>query len=124
MSRAPLNQSSGMPQVGTALFGWQKPITLMKITQDVTAGLVIDTSFPITLQGTIQPLNPKELALKPEGQRAWKWLQIHCLSGGNNLDTNDRVRYNGEIFKVMANNDYSLNGYIEYHLVADFAGTI
>ncbi len=116
--------TSGMPQVGGAFAGWQQTITMMKITQSVTDGLVTDTSNPFVFQGTIQPLSPKMIALKPEGQRAWEWLQVHCMAGCANLDTNDRVSYNGKIYKVMGQNDYSLNGFIEYHLVADFAGTI
>ncbi len=124
MSRMPLNQSSGMPQMGAAFSGWEKPITLLKITQSVTDGFVTDTATTITLSGVIQPLGPQELKLKPEGQRSFEWLMIHCFTGSNNLATNDRVQYNGKNYKVMKTNDYSLNNYIEYHLIADYEGTI
>lgn len=113
-----------MPQIGAAFVGWQKPISLIKITQQVINGLVTDIGVSVNFRGVIQPLNPKMIALKPEGQRAWEWLQIHCFAGTTNLDTNDRFIYAGKTYKVMANNDYSLNNYIEYHAVRDFEGTI
>lgn len=124
MVAKPYDQTSGMPQMGAAFAGWMKKITLMKITQTVTNGLVTDTQTPVTFDGTVQPLNPKALALKPEGQRAWEWLQIHCFASTGNLTTNDRFQYAGKIYKIMGNLDYSLNNYIEYHAVRDYEGTI
>jgi len=145
----PLNKSSGMPQMGAAFAGWAQTITIFKINQIVTDGFVKndngapyqfdqDGEFneydvygqdwdqkakPVTkvvFQGVIQPLSPKAIALKPEGQRAWTWLQIHCFAGSLNLTTNDRIIYNGSRYKVMAVLDYSLNNYIEYHVVRDY----
>lgn len=146
MSRAPLNIGSGMPQMGAAFAGWQSPIVVYKRTQLVLDGLVRYGALPsrwdrpdefydtqgevwdspippvtqIGFNGVIQPLSPKNIALKPEGQRAWEWLQIHCLAGALNLTTNDQIIYLGLDYKVMAVNDYSLNNYIEYHIIRDY----
>lgn len=146
MSRTPLNKISGMPQLVNAFNGWASNITLYKRTQVIIDGLVRYGAMPsrwdepneyydtqgvkwdspippvtkISFRGVIQPLSPKQIALKPEGQRAWEWLQIHCLSGSLNLTTNDQIIYNGQDYKIMATNDYSLNGYIEYHLIRDY----
>ena len=117
----PLNQQSGMPQMRAAFAGWFMPINLIRISQSVEDdGFVTVTESSITFKGTIQPLSPKQLMLKPEGERAWDWLQIHCLTGTLNLTTSDRISYNSKKYKVMAVNDYSLNNYIEYHLVRDY----
>lgn len=123
MPAKPLNQLSGMPQMSAAFEGWMIPITLQKIMQEVIDGFVQDETIDITFNGTVQPLSPDAIKLKPEGQRSWEWLQIHCFSGAQNLVTNDRVLYNGKPFKIMAVLDYSLNNYIEYHLVKDYTGT-
>lgn len=120
MSAKPLNQSSGMPQMAAAFRGWMTTIILRRVTQPIVDGLVTELIEDITFRGTIQPLSPQKTALKPEGQRAWKWMQIHCLTGATNLVTNDRIIYNGELFKVMDILDYKLNNYIEYHLVKDY----
>ncbi len=118
---APLDQVSFMPQMATTLDGWMNPITLVRIRQTLVDSVPQDNRTTITFQGVIQPLKPEEIALKPEGQRSWKWLQIHVVSGSNDLANNDRIEYGGDTFKLMGNKDYSLNGYIEYHAVKDFS---
>ena len=122
MSLANKNIPSGMPQITSAFGGWMKNITLQKSKQCIVDGLVQQTETPFTFQGAIQPLSPKQIALKPEGQRAWTWLQIHCMLPGA-IDVTDLIVYNGAIFKVMGVYDYSLNGFMEYHLVHDFQGS-
>lgn len=120
MSAKPLNFGSGMPQVSGVLAGWMKSITLQKRQQLTNDGLVSYVNTDITFSGTIQPLSARQIALKPEGQRAWEWLQIHAVAGTKNIADNDQIVYNGIIFKVMATKDYSLNGYIEYHLAREY----
>lgn len=140
-----LRDGSGMPQMGQAFAGWAKPITIIKRKQKVFDGFVTygaPTSFdqpgsqwdlegqsydkipdPITaisFSGTIQPLSPKAIALKPEGQRAWEWLQIHSFSGPLDLTTDDQIKYKLRNYKIMAVLDYSLNGYVEYHCIRDY----
>jgi hypothetical protein len=115
-----INQISGMPQISTAFAGWMNNITIVRITQTIVNGFSEDAEEQITFKGTIQPLNPRSIALKPEGQRDWEWLQIHCFAGNLNLVPNDRIIYNSIKYKIMASLDYSLNNYIEYHLVRDY----
>lgn len=115
-----INQISGMPQISAAFAGWLTSITLVIITQTIVEGFVEDSESEITFKGVIQPLMPKAIALKPEGQRDWGWLMIHCFSGSLNLSPNDRIIYNSQKYKIMATKDYSLDNYIEYHLVEDF----
>lgn len=115
-----LNQISGMPQMKAAFSGWTQKITLTRITQSIVDGLDTETSTTLTYQGTIQPLSVKQLMLKPEGLRAFKWLEIHCVNGGTKLDDGDFIIYNGERFKIMGVWDYSLNNYMQYNAVKDF----
>ena len=120
MTAKPLNQLSGMPQMGAAFAGWQKQITLTKRSQTITNGLVSYVDSTFNFMGTIQPLSPKQIELKPEGQRAWEWLQIHVQNSTQNLTTDDQIFYNGKYYKIMANNDYSQSGFWEYHAVGDY----
>ncbi len=116
-------KGSGMPQMRVAFGAWQRRISLVKRVQEVVEGLVTNIDTPFVLRGTIQPLSPKSIMLKPEGQRAWEWLQIHCLANDTSiLQPNDLILWNTLQYKVMASNDYSLNGFIEYHLVRDYQG--
>lgn len=115
-----INQISGMPQMNAAFSGWFNTITLKKITQDVVAGFLEQIEQDLIFKGVIQPLSAKQIALKPEGQRAFTWLQIHCLASDANLNVDDRIIYNSKLFKIMALKDYSLNNYIEYHAIEDY----
>ena len=36
------------------------------------------------------------------------------------ITDNDEIIYNNQNFRVEAVNDYSLNGYVEYHVVRDY----
>lgn len=115
-----LNQMSGMPKMRAAFSGWLQNVKLRLITQTVVDGLVTEGVEDIYFKGTVQPLSSQELNLKPEGERAWEWLQIHCMVGAVSLSPDDRIIYNDVTYKVMAKKDYSLNNYIEYHLVKDY----
>lgn len=110
------------PKIRSAMNGWMQRMTLTKITeQRVVDGLVQNVEKSFTLRGTIQPLNPRQIELKPEGQRAWQWLQIHVkASHASLLQPNDIIKYLGKTYKIMGQNDYSLNGYVEYHAVKDY----
>ena len=112
--------SSGMPQINAAFSGWFSRITLLKNIDEVNNGIVTKKKIPISFYGTIQPLSAREISLKPEGQRSWTWLQIHCKAQATLLIPGDQITYSGDIFKVMGLKDYSLNGYVEYHLARDY----
>lgn len=103
-----------------AFDGWMVEITLIVIKQKIVDGFTKLIEMPVSFQGTVQPLSPEAIALKPDGQRSWQWLQIHCFSGQLNLVTNDRIIFNGKKYKIMAELDYSLNNYIEYHAIQDY----
>lgn len=117
-----LNQLSGMPQMGAAFSGWFVPIQIGKVTETIVDGLVSYAVALIRFRGVFQPFSQKQLMLKPEGQRSWQWVQIHAQAGSLNLENGDKIVYGDTRYKVMAQNDYSLNGFIEYHLVEDFQG--
>lgn len=120
MPAPPINMQSGMPKMAAAFAGWTSALTLIKRTQVVTDGLVGYSDQTITFQGTVQPLSPKQIALKPEGERAWTWLQIHCVNGGLKLNVTDEIIFNGAEYKVMARLDYTQSNYMEYHCVREY----
>ena len=115
-----ISQINNMPKMGNALRGWESDVVLTIITQDNVNGFIQNDEKEVKFRGTVQPLKAQEIQLKPEGQRSFEWLQIHARAGDMNLNTNDRIRYFGRLFKVMALNDYTPNGFIEYHAVKDF----
>lgn len=115
-----LKAISGMPQMSDTLTGWQVPLTLVRVYQDIVEGDLVTTEQKFDFIGCWQPLRDEELQFKPEGQRSWEWIWIHAVSGSLNLETGDKVIFNQKRYKIMAVKDYSLNGFIEYQLVRDF----
>lgn len=108
------------PQMDSALNNWETPLTLVKITQSIVDGDVIKSETPINFMGVWQPLRDEQLQFKPEGQRSWSWYWIHAKAGTLNLQTQDKIIFQGKRYKVMSVKDYSLNGYIEYQVVLDY----
>lgn len=111
---------NGMPQIGAALGDWGTSFTLLKHTESIVNGFVQINQVPLCFQGTMQPLSARAISLKPEGQRSWIWLQMHCFTLPIDLIPSDHVTWENNIYKIMEHKDYSLNGYIEFHLVRDF----
>ena len=114
------NLQNGMPNMANTLNGWEVPISIIKITQSIVDGDVVKGEEQIDFMGVWQPLRDEELQSKPEGQRSWEWYWIHAKSGALNLQTQDKIKFQGKRFKVMAVKDYSLNGFVEYHIVRDY----
>ena len=111
---------NGMPNMANTLNGWEVPISIIKITQSIVDGDAVKGEEQIDFMGVWQPLRDEELQSKPEGQRSWEWYWIHAKSGALNLQTQDKIKFQGKRFKVMAVKDYSLNGFVEYHIVRDY----
>ena len=111
---------SGMPNMANTLNGWEVPLTLVRIIQDIDEGDLVYTEERINFMGVWQPLRDEQLELKPEGQRSWEWIWVHAKAGELNLETADKVIFQNKIFKVETKKDYTLNGFVEYHLCRDF----
>lgn len=111
---------SGMPQMASTLSGWEVPITLIKITQNVIDGDLVTSEQSIKFMGVWQPLRDEALELKPEGQRSWEWVWIHARASELNLETGDKVLFKNRRYKVMQKKDYGLNAFVEYHLCRDY----
>lgn len=111
---------TGMPKMKMAIRGWTRPIILQRIDQSIIKGDTFINKTNISFTGTFQPLKTEEVQLKSEGQRSWDWFDIHSFSGDLNLKNNDRIEIDDVEYKVMGKKDYSLNGYIEYHIIRDY----
>lgn len=118
----PLNVDTGtVPDVGGAMLDWFQPMSFGVVTTTVVAGrakqVVVDTTF----RGVVQPLRTRDLQLKPEGQRAWTWLEVHAQPVLA-LNVDDIIIYRGFQCRVMAKENFTIYGYIRYELVQDWTG--
>ena len=111
---------TGLPQMSNTLNGWEVPLTLTKIVQKIVNGDRTTIEEKINFQGVFQPLRDEQLQFKQEGERSWSWYWIHAKAGTLNLQTQDKIIFENNRYKVMAVKDYSLYGYIEYQVVRDY----
>lgn len=118
-----LSGLSGMPQMNNTLNGWEVPLTLVKVIQNVIEGDLVTTELKINFKGVWQPLKDEALELKPEGQRSWEWVWIHARASELNLETGDKVIFNNKRYKVTSKKDYTLNAFVEYQLCRDYVNT-
>lgn len=117
-----LDQDAGtLPNMESTLLNYFRPMTFEKLTKTVSGFQARETAEVITGLGVIQPLTGKQLLLKPEGQRAWSWFQLH-IDTSLLVDVDEIIIHLGTQYRVMAQKDYSLYGYMEYELVTDWTG--
>jgi hypothetical protein len=117
-----LNQNLGtLPQVNSAYGNWKQPMTFNLITKSNVAFEVSQTSNEIHFEGCWQPLGPQQLVMKPEGQREWKWFELHT-DVDLELSPDQIVEYFGERYRVSEKRDYNRYGYFNYHLCQDYQG--
>lgn len=117
----PLNQLSGMPQMSAAFAGWKSKLTFEIVSQSIDDdGWTEEVNIPVSVMGTWQPFTDEDLKQKPEGQRSWSWFMLHVEGINKPFKTNDRVLFNGVLYKVMKIRDYTLNNYVQYDCILDF----
>ena len=110
------SQSNSLPNVSSVLDGWEQNVTFVKVTQTLVDFQVVDTLTNYTFRGVVQPFSPKELEIKPEGERGWEWLMIHSKTALS-LNVGEYITYNNLKYRVMQSNDYAPYGYYQYHIV-------
>ncbi len=115
-------QTGTVPDVSGGMKDYFQPMVFERVLKTATGFQVVETDAEINFRGVIQPLSKRLLQLKPEGQRAWTWLQLNAepvLS----LQVDDVVNYLGVQTRVMALADYTIYGYVSYELVQDWTGS-
>jgi hypothetical protein len=115
-----VNEISTMPNMSGTLDGWMQPVTLIVLEQTIQDGFVQNKRTEVSFNATVQPLSPRQLIMKPESQRSFRWLQIHVPSGGQLLKPGEIIVFNSEEYRIMAQYDYDLNGYREYHALEKY----
>lgn len=118
----PLNQIGGsVPDVSGALQSYYQKMVFTLITKSVLNFQVVETPSNINIHGTIQPFSARQLQLKPEGQRAWTWYTLHATAA-TTLKVDDVVIYLGTQYRIMAQTNFSLYGYMLYEMIEDYVG--
>lgn len=107
-----------MPNMASTLMGFEQSIQFQLITKTVSDHDVVETSKvrPVLwFEGVLEPLNPRDLMVKPEGERKFKWwtLITDMVLPVDSVVKDDRSL----VYRVMSSADWSQAGYHQYQLV-------
>lgn len=112
---------SGLPQVGEVLPSWFQTLTFDLVTKSLVDYEVQEVLTTIKTKGVRQPMSAQQLAIKPEGQRGWRWETIHCLPDVK-LNLDDIIIFDNIKYRVMQRWNWAEYGYLEYHICQAYEG--
>lgn len=110
-----------LPDLRSAVTGWFRPLILVQVVKSVVNGEIVEARKELRCSGMIQPFGPRELKIKPEGQRAWNWQMLHTTPDVA-LKDDEEFTIKGTRYRVMSQQNWSDYGYILYELVQDYTG--
>lgn len=112
-------QAAALPFVGAALNGMLEPMKFVIVTKNTINGIVQEVRNEYSYRASRQPLSAQKLAIKPEGQRGWKWETLYA-EPNLPLKVDDVVIFNCEPFRVLEKHDWTEYGYIQYEIAQGF----
>lgn len=113
-----------LPDVSGALLNWFQPLIFVRVTTAVVRFSAKKTLDRIESQGVIQPFTSRQLAMKPEGERAWSWFTMHTLPGIDLVPGDEFVVPNlvdgDKPYRVMGQKEWKQYGYVEFEVVQNY----
>lgn len=114
------NANAALPNMSNTITGWFLDLTFEVVERTQRgADWVEVVTETVNTKGVVQPPRDKDLKIFPEGTWAWEWLLIHCLPNVQ-LDTNQFIKYDGTLYKVMAKKNWEKYGYVRYTILQAF----
>lgn len=114
------NTNSTLPNMANTITSWFLNITFEVVERTLDGADWVETvTSTINTKGVVQPPRDKDLAILPEGTWAWEWLMLHCLPDVQ-LNTNQYIKYDGTLYKVMSKKDWAKYGYVRYTILQAF----
>ena len=107
-----------MPSMRSAVSRHEETLGFEIVKKTVVDHELIETSkFPVAVyfEGTLLPMNPRELLIKTEGERKFKWWTLFT---DFELPVDTVVKdENGLEYRVMASSDWRDAGFSQYQLI-------
>jgi len=118
-----IDGSSALPDMSPAILEYLQPMNFGCIEKQLVNGYIQEVVVTKKTLAVKQAFSPKQLMMKPEGQRDWNWFKIHTLS--NIKLQPDSVFILGKTrYRIMSLFDYPEYGYIEYDVREDYQGDL
>lgn len=108
-----------LPKLNPAIGPWAQCFSFDCITKGLDNYQSIERKRNVQFRGVVTPLSPRQLEIKPEGQRAWRWLEVHATADLA-IKPDDEVVFKCVRYRVMAVHDWSDYGYFRYEIAEAF----
>lgn len=107
-----------MPSLKTAIYGFEETMQFQIVKKTVVDHDLVESSkVPVHLwfEGNLQPLNPRELLVKTEGERKFKWWTLFAEI---DLEVDTIVKdQEGSVYRVMSSSDWKQADFHIYQLI-------
>ena len=122
----PLDRYTGsLHNMQGAMKDYFQTLTFTQVFKTVVNHEVMEDRVQNVFQGVKVPLRPQALAMKPEGQRAWRWFNIFAypdleLKTDDVIELPDPAGGAAVQYRVMAKESWSEYGYVRYEIAEGF----
>lgn len=117
------NNPGTLPNMADTIANWFQLLTFKQVVKKTINFQTVETASPLEFQGVVQPFTSQQLAMKPEGQRAWKWFTIHAWPTLILKPDDVIINQAGTQFRVMEKLDFKEYGYVRYEMIEDYSGS-
>ena len=108
-----------LPKMNPAIGPWAQCFAFDCVCKALENFQVVERKRHVQFRGVVAPLSARQLEIKGEGQRAWRWLEVHTTNDLA-LKPDDEVVFKCVRYRVMAVHDWSDYGYYRYELAETF----
>jgi len=110
-----------IPQVASSFLGWGFTVDMKVVrTTPVDFEPSVEVLNVVSVQGSLQPMKPRDVQRKPEGERTWRWFTFWSTSKPE-IDTVLQSP-DGVTYRVQSVEDWSQAGFWKSELTQQPAG--
>ncbi len=120
-SRSVQDAANSLPSMRGTVTGWFQSLILSRVKKAIVDREAKETVWKQQCFGVLQPFSPRQLSIKPEGERRWIWVMLHTTPDVD-LQPDEEFFIKGVRYRVMSTNNYNDYGYVQYELVQDYQG--
>lgn len=111
------------PEIFNEFSDWGSLTTFKVIKKTLQDGEVIESApAEKSIDCIVYPAADRTIALKPEGQRRWKWMEMICEK---NLKLDSIIQLNSDKiqYRVWSSKDWSIAGFYVYSIAQAYIST-
>lgn len=118
-SKRPISESNDLPDMSAGIQMFFQKIVIEIVFKRNVDGYLKEETNTIKTQGVRVTQTSQQLAIKPEGERHWKWSNLFLVPGSK-LEVDYIVKIQDVKYRVMQKKDNKEYSVTEYELLQDY----